>query len=897
MKRFFTGHICALALCLGLFAPSPLHAADITPATQAEVNYWRTLQGEIAALRSANSSLDAKYLFQQPLPEINATMARVEDFLDRRDDDPVDDLEADFRSYREQLMAMLDSALNPIRASAKLNEAGRSMNVQERMAQTTRYLANMRLVDEFKPGLARQHEALNARIVAAGGPRIFFFQNLNFGDAAVLSGNKLSPLERDKQFVEESTAIDPGLGALAESKFLVWRRDGRIDQELEAKRDQILNEITTVQKNASKVPTAGLEKELGNLPEGDASARAIVGAAIRLELVQRQRKAAYALKILDWKSAFARWLGQATSDTSIWEACRDVVASNDGSRYAYSIDGQTVTVRSTDQNTLVAQTTFDGDVRGLAYGANHKLLVFTTLGLFEWDDQADESPQMRNPTASPNISGRIATAADRNRSFYVWANLPELAENGKASTFRASGSSSISSLAMDPTGRYIAIGYTGRNNLGTSDEVTVGVNVLALPDQLGDGSITSNKYNPPYIETVTSIAFDAGATHLAMATNDDGRGTIAIFDREKGDASRRVFALDNQPYHYITFLSGDTPRVLAAARNGIVRIWDLATGDLVQRFPVPTGPQGVAVGLVGQTLVSVALGSESIVRWDLNDITQPIAVAGPAPAVDAAAIAAALKTERSLQPTQAKLVAFSAASTEEETKLGRDLLQNHGEQLDLLDRRRTVEYVVGNNLANQIEALYKAKKYTEAVQVGQRAIADGFGTRNVYYELIYALRGTSQMKDATKATETALELFPTSREIRYLYHTQRKDNFTASNEVDAAMKEIDEIGNIYPEDRPNSTMRQGVWLTIASKAHKAGLKQDALNSYIKALDLCRTKEDQLRIIPTVFGVAYELKNWKLAANAANMWLNADPNKKNDQQFLKLARYAYSQSQK
>ncbi len=895
MNRLLTGLLGTFTLCIGL--ATQLFAADVTPATTAEVEYWRTLQAEIAELRAGNGNTGTKMLFQQPLPEINATMARVEDFLDLRDEDEIDDLGPDLIEYREQLNAMLDSALNPIRAAAKLKEAQGSVNVQERMVQTTRYLANMRLVDEFKYDLASLHERINARIVAAGGPRIFFFQNINIGDEAVLKSTKQSPLERDKQFVEESTAIDPGFGALVEEKFLSWRRDGRIDQELEAKRDQILDEIAGVRKNTANMSNAALEKELSNLPQDDVTVRAVVGAAIRIELLHRKKQSAAALIFLDWKTAFARWLGKATDDTSIWEACRDVAATADGSRYAYCSDGKTVVVRSVDQNGITAKTTFEGDVRGLAYGANNQLLVFTTRGLFEWADQENRAPQMRNETVSPNISGRVVTATETNRAFYVWANLPELSDNGRTSTLRVSGSSSISSLAMDNSGKHVAIGYTGQDNLANGDKVSTGVNVLALPEDMGDGKISSTKFNPPYIETVTSIAFDADATNMAMATADDGRGTIAVFNVAEGHKSRRLFALDNQPYHYIDFIAGETPQVIAASKNGLVRVWDFATKELLQRFPVPTGPQGVAIGLVGDKLISVALGSESIVSWDLNNIAQPVVVAGSAPKIDNAAIAAAIETERALRPTQEKLAAFIAADGAEDDRIGRELLKNNAKELELLDRTRTVQVVVGNGIADQINALYKAKKGAEGVKIGRQAIADGFATRSVYYELIYCLRATSQMREATKLTETGLNLFPTSRDMRYLYHLQRMENFIAAKQVDAAMKEIDEIGNIYPNDRPNSKLRKNVFLGIASTAQKKGNDAVALDHYIKALDHCRTKEEQLKLMPTLFGLAYGLKNWNLTVNIANMWMNIDPNKKNDQQFMQWARYAYSQAQK
>jgi tetratricopeptide (TPR) repeat protein len=896
MHRFTTTLLGALILSCAFFASTSLKAEGSAPATAAEVAYWRTLQGEIATLRSANSS-DAKALFSQPLPEINATMARVEDFLDRRDDDPVDELGADLQAYREQLLAMLDSALNPIRAAAKFSEALQTINIQERLEQGTRYMSLINLVDEFKPDLAKLHEEISARIVAGGGPRILFFQNLNLGDKAVVSGEKVSPLERDKRFVEESTAIDPGLGSLAETNFLVWRRDGRFNAELEAKRDQILAEITSVRENAAKMPTASLEKELANLSQDDPTVHAVVGAAIRIELLHRKRQSAAALLILDWKTAFARWLGKAIDDTSIWQACRDVPANLDADRYAYCADGRTVVIRTLDQNTVIAQTTFEGDVRGLAFDAEDDLLVFTTTGLFEWSGQSNATPQIRNSTTSPNVSGRITSAAARNRTFYAWANLPELSENGIARTFRAAGSSSVSALAFDKSGTYIAIGYTGKNNLGNEDKTIYGVSVLALPDSLEDGSISSEKFGPPYIESTTSIAFDDDASHLAIASNEEGRGTVCVFERAKGKASRRVLAIDNLPYHYVSYLPGEVPRVLAAARNGVVRIWNADSGELLNRFSVPTGPQGVAVGVVGSELVSIALGSESIIRWPLDDVAQAIAVAGPQPVYDAAAHAAALAAERGLQATQALFVDFIAADGEEETRIGQAILRDHGAELDQLGRRETIVTAVGNNLADQVEALVKAKKFTEAARIGNQAIADGFSTRSVYYELIYALRGLGKSKEATTLAKTALELYPTSRDIRYIYHLQRRDNFAAANQPEAAMKEIDEIGNIYPDDRPNYAMRQGVYITIGGQAQKAGRTQAAIDAYLKCLDYCRTPKDQLNIFPTLFALAYEVKNWNLTVNLANAWMKLDENKKNDENFMKVARYAYSQIKK
>ncbi len=868
-------------------AASVSAVADSSPAavsaTATEIAYWKQLQEEIAALRAANSNVQEKMLLLAPLNQLNDIMARVEGFLDARDADPVDDLDEDLAAYREQLMAMLDTALNPLRAAARFQEQLNTINFQARAEEMTRYLGLIRLVDDYKYTLADLHEKISTRVVASGGPRILFFQNLNLGDEAFLNGAKLSPLERDQRFVDESRALDPAFATIAEGKFLAWRRDGRIDQELEAKHTQILEALSGLGEQLRDLPPAELQSYLDNPPPPDAdpTETAILHAAIRLEQLRRDRPSAHALRILDWKSAFARWLGQAQTDSSLVDYCRDVAVAFDQTRYAFSADGATVQVRDLTNDTVLVQHTFSGAVRGLTYDADHQLMVFTTTGLFQWDDSAGAEPTLRNESSSPSTSGRIAAAADRPRHFYAWANLPEIADAGRSSTLRAAGSSSISALALSRDGLRVAIGYTGENNLGGEDDTTNGVAVLNLPADMQDGSITAEYCLPPYIEAVTAVAFNADASRLAMATVANGRGTISVFDPTVGTSSRTILTLDDQPYAFISFLeSGDTPRVLAASRTGLVRAWDLATGELIARGTVPVGPQGVAYGLAGEDLIAVALGTETITRQPLADFT-----------ADTPELAA----DRALRPLITKLEELIALDGEEEIALGRSLLTEDGEALDRLGRRRTVITIVGNAGADRIEQLKKAKDWTAGAQLGRELIAEGFGTRSVYYETISCVRALHLNPEATRLTEEGLQLFPTSGDMRYQYHYQRMLNFTAENRGDDAHREIDEIDNIHPDTRPHRSLRRWVFDDIGARALEAKREADALQAYLRSMDYCESQEEQIPYLETIFSLAYNTSNWQLTVNVANALLNLKPDKKNDQNFMACARYAYSQT--
>ncbi|MCF3651143.1 hypothetical protein [Synoicihabitans lomoniglobus] len=890
----------ALVALLGLPLGSPAQEtapAEITPATPAEVDYWRQLQARIAAFRSANSSLPTQ-IIDMSIPQLNEAMDRIEDFLDDRDQDEIADFGADLQDYHENLIGLFEAALPSLREAASFQEQANRINPMARMMAGAKAINLMGRVEDYKPALAKLHEQINARIVARGGPRIFFFQSLNLTDNSYVKGRRsdLTPQQRDEHFVAESRGIDPGLGTMAELHFVPLRQDGRSNAEINAIRDKLLELLQEFADSVQQLSNVQIKAELAKdpPPNADPLITARLGFALRQELVRRNRDSDAAFRLIDWKASFARWLGEARS-TSAELACTDLAVSYDGARYAFSPDQHAVMVRSTENDEIVAQHEFEGEVRGLAFDFQDRLMAFTTQGLFRWDLIGGGQPYLRDNTTSPNITGAIATALERDRFFQAWAHIPGFSRGSLDSKLNAFGSSNITAVGMSRDGLFAAFGFSGIDNLGNGEKPKHGIGLVIMPESetVSEGLMVKS-YQQAFIGPVTDIAFSDDASHFAFCLDT---GEVLAFAREDEAKTRIQLTLDSQPYHFVTFLPGAEPLLLAAARNGVIRIWNYETKDLQQRFEVPTGPAGVAVGVESGVLFSVAIGAEEIHRWDLASGHHLATVVGTDPVIDADAWAATLAAEQELQPVIESLRRLYDFEGEEREAFARKLLAEEGDRIDRLGRRNTVVGSVTSQIADRIRDLNKADKQTEAVKIGETAIAEGFASKSVYYGTISGLLTLNRIKDANTLLEDGLQLYPTSSDLRFLYQWQRMQSARNAGNLEATLKAVDELDLVDPKNRPHTSQRIDAYTQIAQQKIAAGQQKAGLDLFVKALDQCRTKEQQLKLLPSIFSVAYQAKDWKLTVGVANMWMQVDPAKKNDAQFLEWARYAYSQANK
>lgn len=901
-----------LLLLLALAVPLvPARAADAvpvvtTPATPAEIAYWTKLQAELAEFRAANAAYAARVFTQFKVAQLNEIGSRTEKFLDARDADAVDGLGADLQEYRKQLTAMLNATLTPLRLYAEAQGFGAgsaNFNPQQAMILGTRAYTEFEAVNGYKYELFRLHQAINKRVVAAGGPRILFFRTLNLGDSSDFEYAKSTPAQRDEKFVAASRAIHPSLGVTAEKRFLKYRQDGRGAEAIMIKRDEFITGVLEINKQTANMSDEKLAAEEKNLPADMPEAeRAMFDFVFALERIRRTDSIAHSVLLENWKAVFAQWLGKA-DESSVPDGCNDLAISRKEGWFAFTADGKDVEGRSIDTGAIVFTVTSEFPIKGLAFGSNSSLYAFTTAGIFEMKPPAGSAPatfQAVNKVAYQTLVGAFAAAADRQRFAYAWGGALAIGSEGNEHLFKANSSSVITAVDIDKAGRHIVVAYSGQDNTGAKD-VRYGIDVLDLPEsrqELADKSVESRSFNSAFAVPVKAAAVSAGAEYVVIATGLETFGTVELFHFV--DPLKPVItqlALDNQPYNFVAVTgSGDQAIVVAGTRNGMIRAWSAKTGDLVARYLVPSGPQGVALAVEGETLVTVNLGAPGSYRWSVADGKLLATLDGEAPKIDAAALAVELKAEQARRPIIAKYLTMrDITDPKAKVEAAKKFLAEDKAALETSGMYDFVENTITTTYHGELDKLMDAEKYPELYQRGKEFVAQDIRTETIYFYLLAAARLT-RAADAEQLFADALKLYPESDDIKFQQHTYLKDKYSRAGSVDAAMKEIDQLNALRPDGAPRNSLRQGVLFDAADRAYNAGNQQLALQHYLKSLDYCESKADQLNVLPSIFPLAYALKNWNLCTRVASAIIELDPAKKNDKQFMDAARYAYQMYQ-
>lgn len=904
--------ILRLLLLVTLAAPVlPGRAAETvpvvaTPATAAEIAYWKQLQAELAEFRAANAAYATRIFIKFNVAQLNEIMSRTEKFLDARDADAVDGLGADLVAYRKQLMAMLDAMLTPLRLNAEAHgySAGSAnFNPPKAMELFTRAHTEFEAINGFKYELYTLHQGINKRVVAAGGPRILFFRTLNLGDSSDFEYAKSTPAQRDEKFIAASRAIHPSLGVTAEKRFVKYRIDGRGAEAIMLKRDEFITGVLEINKQTAGMSDAKLDAEQKSLPADMPEAeRAMFDFVFALERIKRTDAIAHSVLLENWKAVFAQWLGRA-DESAAPDGCNDLAISRKEGWFAFTADGKNVEGRSIETGELVFSVTSEFPIKGLVFGANSSLYAFTTAGIFEMKPPAGGAPAIFNAVnkvAYPALVGAFAAATDRQRFAYAWGGALAIGSEGNEHLFHATSSSVITAVDIDRAGRHIVVAYSGQDNTGAKD-IRYGIDVLDLPEsrqELADNSVASRAFNSAFTVPVTAAAVSEGAEYVAITTGIQTFGTVELFHFV--DPAKPVItqlALDNQPYNFIAIVGGgDQAAVVAGTRNGMIRVWSARSGDLLARYLVPSGPQGIALAVSGDTLISANLGAPGIYRWSARDGKLLATLDGDAPRIDAAQQAAELAAEQARRPIIAKYLGIrDITDPKAKAEAAKKFLAADKAALEASGLYDFVQATITSTYHGELNALMDAKKYAELYKRGKEFVAQDIKTETIYFYLLTGARMT-RAADTDQVFADALKLYPESDDIRFQQHTYFKEKYARAGNVDAAMKEIDQLNTLRPDGAPRNAMRQGVLFDAADIAYKAGNNQRALDMYMKSLEYCESKEDQLNVLPSIFPLAYALKNWDLCTRVAGAIIEMDPNKKNDKQFMDAARYAYQMYQ-
>ncbi len=877
-------------------------AASAEKPTPAELAYWTQLQRDLDELRRANLALGLR---ESPLEtsaeNISAIISRLEKFLDRRDQDPVADLGPDYKDYRERVMKLCDLALTPLTAAAKFKSTVVT-DGEQRMMQTFTIFKGVGALDDHKPRLVALHDRLDARAVAAGAEPQWFFQVLGIGDKPRAAGALGSPEERDAQFLKDAAAIGPVYAALAKGHFVAFRlKDGLTEGLMEP----LLESAKKFREQFADAPDDQLREALRTAPSLQEKPGTFVlkRHLVVLELARRTETVAHMIAMQEFQGAFRRWLGQA-SDIAPLGPCRDIAVAHDGAWFAHVADERTVLVRDAATGKVRVSLPTPDPVRSLAPTVDGKIMVFTAAGLFSADlSRPSPTLELRAQRRSAFLEARLAGASGSDRFVYGLGVMPATARNGSETTFSAvKNSSRITAVGIDAEGRTLAFGYAGDNLTGTGQR-TFGVDLLRFPAgdiNTPEGSkIDSSRVVPPLSLAALALDLAPDGNRIAVAWFGRFGGSVTVHDLVGETPSQRILTLDGESYTWVRLLPGPSPRVAAATRHGAVRIWDAETRDLLVRFDVPAGPAGLACAVVGGDLVSVALGRTAVHRWKLADGAHVAAYAGEKPA----AIPSALAAERTLLPVRESLIALVQAPDEPtRLQLLETLRTEKAAQVEAVGQRRTVEHWLSRLRTDQVVKLRRDKRRVEAFELGAKEIASGVVAANLAFATIAAGNGATYDKPdpAFRArvvafARRAVELFPADNDIRAEFLLARAGAFAAEGKIADALADIDRLNAVWPDLAPHKGERYNIYLAGHSHALKAGRKADAMRHLIGAIDFADGKPAALNLARNIFGMAYELKDWKTSVQFANLSLSLDPELKNNQNFMAAARYAYGQA--
>ncbi|MBL9203395.1 MAG: hypothetical protein JNL39_23005 [Opitutaceae bacterium] len=891
-----------LAVVIPLAAqPAPTPAAAATKPSATELAYWIQLQKDLAALRSAN--LAAGLGQGGPLgatPEnVSAAVSRLEKFLDRLDKDPVADLGADYKEYRERLMKLCDLALTPLTGAAKFKSTVITEG-EQRMMTAFKITKEIEAVDDYKPRLALLHDSLDRRAQAAGSEPRFFFQILGIGDKPRAAGSLGSPEERDAQFLKDAAAIGPIYAEVAKGHFVA----NRVKQGLsEGLMEPFLDAVSKFRTQFADAPTDQLQEAIKTNPSLKEGAGNFILKlhVIRIELARRADLVAHTIAMQEFQGAFRRWLGKA-DDVAPLGLCRDVAVAADGSWFAYAPAERTIVVRDTATGKVRHTLTAAEAVRALAATDGPRLLAFTAAGINQIDLAAPEPKfELRANRRSAFLEGRIAHAPKASRVAYGLGVMPAFTSASKETTFTVPDAASrITAVAIDATGATFAIGFAG-DNLTGAGQPRYGADLLQVGSaQAVETGVTlkSRQLSPPLRLASMGLALSADGRRLAGAWSGRFGGAVTLDDLSGEKSVQTIFTLDGESYTWVQLLEGDKPRIVAGTRHGIVRVWDVASRDLLARFDVPAGPDGVAYGCIGAELVTVALGSVGVHRWKLADGAHAAAYAGE----PVTATPAKLAAERALFPARETLIALARAADDNERLKHIETLRGpQAAMLDAIGQRPTVDYWRASLRQKQVRELRRSKRVAEAFELGAKEIDAGLLDANLVHEVL--LTGNRAFNDGPNPAlrarlaglaGRAVALYPAHVGIRIEYLTSRSDQFSEQGKLTEALREIDQLDIIEPAKAPHNADRHAAYLFAYNLALKGGRKAEALQHLTAMFDFITDKNEALTNAQRAFGLAYELRNWKSAVQFANAVLNMNPNMKNDQNFMNAAKYAYAQ---
>ncbi len=879
-------------------SPEPEAAFD-----SVEIAYWTSLNRELAELRQGNALASIRTIPTEASVEaLSAIATRLEQFLDRRDADPVADLGDELKAYRKEIIELVDLALSPVIEAAQFNSTIETDGM-ERMARVLNIRSQINQIDSKKPQLAQLHQSINSQMLAVGSAPAPFFQVLAIGDKPNVVGILSDPAERDTQFLRDSQSILPVFGELAEHILIKWRDERGLSPQ--AIMDSVQSSIIGLRNN---VADASLEE----LQEIESMRRAaetpqhfdLPRRLIQLEIFRRTDRVAFQLSMQDWQGAYARWTGEGDPLAPIGIPT-DVAVAPDGRWFAHATDEHTLVVRTAAGETAFTINT-DAPLRTLTALYDGDIQFFTADGVYQVEPTL-EIPQPYRQAARPArfMQPRMAAARNYERTAFGIGVMPGVSTGLSENTFASDNPASrISAVGISGDGRRVAYGYANDTFLPGGNR-NHGVFVLTFDQGPIDTDQQIEAAHAPglILGVVTAIDMDETGEQLVFSVHGQFGGSISHYQWEENTYEPTVLAIDNQPYSWVRLLEDEARRVIAGTRHGIVRIWNVDTEELEQRFEVPAGVDGVGYGLIDGELLTIAIGGNAVHRWSIVDGKHLATLEGETPEANATLLAEQLDTERNLRrKVYARLVsALQTQSNEDRLKATQELRSEYASALDALGLRDMINSWHAGIRRSRMAEMMNNQQEAAAYAMGKRELDAGVIDEALIditvqagkLHLIFSDGPKSLYPELIAMAEHGAALYPTRLRLQTNL-LELKARYLASNRRFAdALREVDQLDQLNPVNAPHGELRISI-LYEGYEHTKDNNPRQAARYLFETIQYEVEKERQLIAALNAFALANRANDWQTSLDAANIALNLDSQLQNDQSFMHWARHAYQQ---
>lgn len=894
---------------ISMVAFSPFHITSaeesepVDSISDVDIAYWARLQQELLELRTANLRAGIRVVpLSSTAPILTAVVERLENFLDRRDADPVDELSEGFLAYRELIVQLADLALTPTLDAAQFH-ARTETSGTERMRLMLTNLRGVDVVNQIKPRLMLMHQDLNAKVRAAGGPSIPFFQVLGIGDTPQQPGQLDDPAVRDARFLEDVKAINPHLGALIQPMFLD-RRDELGVAPAQAM-EMFMDAVEDMRGRAEGASLDEIRSVIFTQPEKrDDGSVNIVHYLLRLALLDKENRVGYQLNIQEFQGAYARWIGESDALAPMGTPL-NVAVSRDGSWFSYAEDANTLITRRIDGE-LIHRLETREEIRSFDIIMDGQLHYFTTRGVYSVRPTAETpAPGLEAERQNRFIQPLMAAARDMNRSVFAIGVMPGIVTGLSENTFTsAQPGSRISAVGISADGTRVVYGYAGDRFL-PQGHVTTGFQVLIFDEEIIDQSkeIVSWPGSPFLTGAVTAIGVNTNGSMVAAAVHGPYGGNVFASFNNDGQISHKSISIDNQHYTWLQVIEEETTLVVAGTASGLVRVWEVPSMELKLALEVPAGPEGVGYALVGGDLLSVAAGSPSIHRWRLSDGKHLATLLGETPDQDLDAIAERSKEESELRAIVQPLLITAIRGAEDERLPAIEALQTkNADEVQKLGLTETVRYVYFQRRYTIISNQYRSRNYAEAYTMARALINEGFSDERLIHlaseagfnDIRYGRKNNGMYPEVIAIATEGLELHPNDISLQRVLHELKAYYLMENGRIEAALAEVDALGMVEPSKAPHGELRQYILETGQLKAADAGNNRMAGRYLLQSLQYESDLNRKINLAENAFAYANRAQDWQTALEAATIALQLKPSLQNDSTFMHWARHAYQQ---